>query len=110
MKVSKKLLKIFKALSNPHRLQLFLEIRKEHQRLAEEEAERNVCFLAPLAEALGIGAPTVSHHLKELVNAELVETEKEGKFVLCKPNEETLAEIKDVFGQFSTVLKEGDNL
>ena len=108
MEVNKKLLKIFKALSNPHRLQLFLEIRKEHQKLTEEDAERKVCFLAPLAEALGIGAPTVSHHLKELVNAELVETEKEGKFVLCRPNEQTLSEIKQIFGKLPQILKEGD--
>jgi len=99
MKMNKKLLKIFKALSNPHRLHLFLAIRKEHQRLDEQEAEKKVCFLAPLVEAMGIGAPTVSHHLKELVNAELVETEKEGKFVVCRPNEETLKEVKQIFGE-----------
>ncbi len=110
MKVNKKLLKIFKALSNPHRLQLYLEIRREHQKLDEQEAKKKVCLLAPLAEVLGIGAPTVSHHLKELVNAELVETEKEGKYVLCRPNEETLLEINKVFGNLLSEALKGEKI
>lgn len=34
-----------------------------------------------LSERLGLGAPTVSHHMKALVDAELVSSEKRGQWV-----------------------------
>lgn len=77
----KKLVRMFKALSNPNRFRLFTEIREQGQSAYEEG---HVCFLTDVMQALNIGAPTVSHHLKELVTAELVETERRGKFVTCR--------------------------
>ena len=86
---SKELSKIFKALSNPYRLELFLSILKDEQASVEKEG----CFLGELISHFKIGAPTISHHLKELVNANLVKTEKEGKFVICKVNHDQLKQI-----------------
>lgn len=85
------LVKMFKALSNPNRFQLFDEIRKAGKSAYEEG---HTCFLSPIIEKLNIGAPTVSHHLKELVNAGLVETEKEGRFVQCRINEESVQMLR----------------
>jgi hypothetical protein len=34
-----------------------------------------------------IGAPTLSHHVKEMVNAGLIEVERDGKFLHCRVNE-----------------------
>jgi uncharacterized membrane protein len=48
-------------------------------------------------QKLNIGAPTISHHLKELSNAGLIETEKSGKFLIAHGNRELLAELKTVF-------------
>jgi len=42
---------------------------------------------------LNIGAPTISHHLKELSAARLIFTEKRGKFLVAKVNQELLNEI-----------------
>ena len=42
---------------------------------------------------LGIGAPTVSHHLKELSGAGLIETEKNGKFLVARVNRKLLADL-----------------
>ena len=39
--------------------------------------------------SLKIGSPTVSHHVKELVNAELITAEREGKFLVCRINPKT---------------------
>jgi DNA-binding transcriptional ArsR family regulator len=39
---------------------------------------------------MNIGAPTISHHLKELTNAGLITTERRGKFLVAKINEQTL--------------------
>ncbi len=42
---------------------------------------------------LKIGAPTVSHHLKELVNAGLIVTERQGKFLIARPVPGTWEEV-----------------
>jgi len=74
-----RLVKIFKALSNSNRLRLFEAIRT-----AEQTSFQHGCSLRAVVERLSVGAPTVSHHLKELVNAGLVQTEKHGKFLHCR--------------------------
>lgn len=85
------LVKMFKALSNPNRFQLFDEIRKGGSSFEDGHA----CFLNTIIEHLNIGAPTVSHHLKELVNAGLVETEKDGKFVQCRISQDGIQGLRD---------------
>jgi len=39
--------------------------------------------------SLRIGAPTISHHVRELVNAELITAERQGKFLVCRINPRT---------------------
>ena len=90
-----RLVQIFKALSNPNRYRLFEEIRRAGGS-AFEEGHR--CFLHTIIDQLSIGAPTVSHHLKELVNAGLVVTNKEGKFVQCRVNEESVELLREYVG------------
>lgn len=97
VKTSKRYSKIFKALSNPNRLELFLKILDGHG--IDVEGKAKTCFLAGLCENLNIGAPTVSHHIKELVNAGLIETEKQGKFTTCTLNDNVLAELRGVFAE-----------
>lgn len=86
------LVKMFKALGNPNRFRLFDEIRKAGSSSIEEG---HCCFLNTIIDQLNIGAPTVSHHLKELVNAGLVETEKEGKFLQCRLNQKNIESLKE---------------
>jgi len=86
------LVKMFKALANPNRYRLFDEIRKSGSSSIEEG---HTCFLNTIIDQLNIGAPTVSHHLKELVNAGLVETEKEGKFLQCRLNQKNIALLRE---------------
>lgn len=84
---------IHKALSNENRLEMFLTILQH----GEKTVETCECPVGRLVEKLHIGAPTVSHHLKELVNAGLVETRKEGKFVIASVNKATLLELQNEF-------------
>jgi ArsR family transcriptional regulator len=74
----KKMAKIFKALSNKNRLEIHLEIVKNSEQSYDAN---NECFISEILDALKVGAPTISHHLKELSNAELIFTEKRGKFL-----------------------------
>jgi Predicted transcriptional regulators len=88
---TKKAAKIFKALSNPNRLELYLRIAEKHESNFQADCD---CFVTDIISSLNIGAPTISHHIKELVNADLIYTEKKGKFLICRVNEELIAEVR----------------
>ncbi|MBL4797657.1 MAG: helix-turn-helix transcriptional regulator [Oleispira sp.] len=92
----KQLSRVFKALSNPNRLQIYLEVLSHRQSgIAAPEAG---CGIADLIGKLSVGAPTISHHVKELVDAGLVTVEKNGKFVTCHLNEEMQKHLNLFFG------------
>lgn len=90
---TKKAAKIFKALSNPNRLELYLKIAEANESSFEAQGE---CFVTDIINSFNIGAPTISHHIKELVNADLISTEKKGKFLICKVNEELVEEVSQL--------------
>ena len=87
--------RIFRALSNPNRLKIYLEILKN------QEATLDVgsgCLLSSIVRCLKIGSPTVSHHVRELVNADLITAEREGKFLVCRINPRTRELARRLFG------------
>ena len=91
-----RLVKMFKALANANRFRLFIEILEAGESSYEDG---HVCFVHTIMQRLDIGAPTVSHHLKELVNAELITTDKRGKFVTCQANAEAVAALGGFFSR-----------
>lgn len=88
------LAKIFKALSNPNRLELYLKILESNE---SKYSAGSGCLVADIIKSLNIGAPTISHHIKELSNAQLIFTEKRGKFLICRVNEELVKEVGKLF-------------
>ncbi|TQL48880.1 ArsR family transcriptional regulator [Homoserinimonas aerilata] len=66
---AEKLAKTLKAIADPARLRLISMVA------AHEDAEACVC---DLTEPLGLGQPTVSHHLKILVDAGIFTRDKRG--------------------------------
>lgn len=88
------LAKAFKALSNPNRLQIFLEIMQRRQMDSKDVCG---CALTDFINSLNVGAPTVSHHIKELVNADLIKVERNGKFITCYLNEAVCVQLKEFF-------------
>jgi ArsR family transcriptional regulator len=92
----KKLAKAFQALANPNRLKLFLNLLEE-SRLDLAKGRAHDCFLFKLLDNLNIGASTVSHHVKELENAGLIETSREGKQLVCTIRPDTMRALGDVF-------------
>lgn len=84
----------FKALSNPNRLQIYLEILQRRQL---DSKNIHGCALGDFIRSLNIGAPTVSHHIKELVNAGLIRVERNGKFITCHLDETMCAQLQGFF-------------
>lgn len=93
----KRLARVFKALSNPNRLQLFMNLLDE-SRLDLARGRTHDCFLARLLGDLDIGAPTVSHHVKELADAGLIDTERDGKQLVCSVRPAVMRELRELFG------------
>jgi DNA-binding transcriptional ArsR family regulator len=92
---AKQLAKIMKALSNENRLKLYLEIAKHE----ESDFEAQECNLADIVKIFGLSPPTISHHLKELANADLITTEKRGKFLVARINKRTLGTVKKMLAE-----------
>ena len=76
-----------KAIADPSRLRLLSLIQ------AQPGREACVCHLT---EPLGLGQPTVSHHLKVLLQAGLVEREQRGNWAYFRVCEEPLAALRDL--------------
>lgn len=77
------LAKVFKALGDPTRVKLLSMI------VASSTGEMCVC---DLTDPVGLSQPTVSHHMKLLVEAGLVTREQRGKWAFYQPTTGTLAE------------------
>ena len=71
----------FKALSDPTRLRLISLVA------AQRDKEACVC---DLTEPVGLSQPTVSHHLKQLVDAGILSREQRGKWAYYRLVPETL--------------------
>lgn len=65
----------YRVLADPTRLRLLSLI----------SAAGDACAACDLVEPLGVSQPTVSHHLKTLREAGLVESEKRGRWVYYRP-------------------------
>jgi ArsR family transcriptional regulator len=89
---TQKMAKVFKALSNPNRLELYLQIVKQQ----EASYDTGDCLICDIAKSLNIGAPTISHHLKELANADLIFTERKGKYLVARVNAEMVNEVNQL--------------
>lgn len=76
---------VFKALSDPGRLRLLARIASQDE----------VC-VCDLTCCLPVGQPTVSHHLKVLRQAGLVDCERRGTWVWYRARPEALHPVRDV--------------
>jgi DNA-binding transcriptional ArsR family regulator len=89
---------MFKALSNPNRLQIFnLLTGCCEPGTACSTDEAISCCVGELDEQLNIASSTLSHHLKELNQAGLINMKREGKQVFCSVSPSTLAELSELF-------------
>jgi ArsR family transcriptional regulator len=79
--------KALRVIADPARLRLLSLIR------SQPSGEACVCHLT---EPLGLSQPTVSHHLKVLLDAGLVEREQRGSWAYFRVVPEQLASIREL--------------
>ena len=99
-----KFAEIFKALSNPNRLKIFLRLISCCQpgtpATIKESVEPEGCAcVGELGQDLGIVPSTISHHIKELRQAGLIRMERHGQKIECSMDPETLAALQGFFSQ-----------
>lgn len=90
---------IFKALSNPNRLKIFLRLSTccapgTVGLMDDRESHR---YVGQLGEELDIVKSTVSHHLKELRRVGLVRMERQGQKIACWVDPEMVARLRRFF-------------
>ncbi len=85
-----RLAEAFKALSDPTRVRLLAHV------CASEHGTACACHLP---ELLGISQPTLSHHLKKLVEAGLVTREQRGRWAHYTAVAEALEVVRDFLGE-----------
>jgi ArsR family transcriptional regulator len=75
--------RIFKAMSDENRLKI-LELIKEKPRSASE-----------LLNEMDFGQSTLSHHMKMMLHAEVVQARKKGKWIIYSLKKEAFEEMKE---------------
>ncbi len=78
------LARMFKALGDPTRLRLLS--------LIATRPDREAC-ICDLVEPVGLSQPTVSHHMKQLVDAGLVVREQRGRWAFYRLVDQTLSAL-----------------
>ena len=81
---AERLARMFKALGDPTRLRLLSLIA------AQPDHEACIC---DLIEPVGLSQPTVSHHMKQLVDAGLAEREQRGRWAFYRVSAATLSQL-----------------
>ncbi len=88
----------FGALSNPHRLQIYSMLSgccQPGEPCLIESTQP--CCVGDIGKQLDIAASTLSHHLKELNRANLIEMNRDGKQIYCSVNPAMLESIRAFF-------------
>ena len=85
---------VFKALSNPHRLNIFMRLSSRCVQETTETSEDQICTcVGELGKDLGIAPSTVSHHLKELHRVGLIKMKRRGQTVDCSVDPDAIDSI-----------------
>jgi ArsR family transcriptional regulator len=89
---------VFKALSNPHRLKIFMRLvsccKPGTVSLVDEESS---AYVGQLGEELEVVKSTVSHHIKELKRVGIIRTERRGQKIACWVDPHIVEALKNFF-------------
>ena len=98
-------IKIFKALGNETRFKIFKNIFTGGYACSIDENQPSDDMIAQatcvtsIAEHFNFALPTISRHLKELKDAQIITMTKSGNKIYIEPNIETMKEIATCFSE-----------
>ncbi len=96
-----KYIKIFKALGNANRFEVFLlTLSLCPPGCVCKDEEIDIC-VGEIGEHLNLAPSTISHHLKELREAGIIKMKRKGQKIECCVNLEELKEMAQLFLEFS---------
>jgi ArsR family transcriptional regulator len=93
--------KQFKALANRNRLAIFEYLRQQGQIVVSGE-EPVGCDVGQIAEQFELALSTVSHHLRVLHEADLIQCAQHGKYTYCVINTEMVSQLRDFLSTDNT--------
>ena len=92
----------FKALGNARRLQILAWLKNPRAHFREQVdgdlVDDGVCGLL-IAEKLGVTQPTLSEHMRVLVQADLVIPKRIKQWTFYRRNERAIAAVKEAFSK-----------
>lgn len=88
----KKVEKISKALGDPCRLKMMDMIKKQ----------KNACQCTSIVDTLDLAQSTISHHIKQLIDADLLIAEKDGRNLKYHINQVVLAAYIKFLNQYES--------
>ena len=97
--------KMLKALGNPNRLSIFKRLATCCPPGTACNVQDATTCVGEVGRKLNIAPSTLSHHLKELHHAGLIDMERQGKQVQCSVKPEALRVLS---GFFQTLSPEGE--
>ena len=99
----KQKIKIFKALGNETRFLIFKNVFTGGYTCSLDKKDSNIevsphaTCVSTIAEHFNFSLPTISKHLKELREADIITMEKKGNKIYIEPNIDTIRELGSCF-------------
>ncbi|MDX1803591.1 MAG: metalloregulator ArsR/SmtB family transcription factor [Alcanivorax sp.] len=83
---AEQLARAFKALSNANRVRIYQVILEYCQQHGQADLARVPagCAFGDFIQRLNVGAPTISHHVRELAEAGLIHVSRQGRRRYCR--------------------------
>lgn len=103
----------FKALGHPQRLRIVRNLLARTLACCDQERPEDCsldpasCNVGEVAAGLEVSAATVSHHLKELDRAGIIERVRDGRYLYCRIHEDRLRQLIDFLEASRPAWREG---